>query len=303
MDLRSLDLNLLVSLDALLAERNVTRAAERLHLSQPALSAQLSRMRSVFDDPLLIPAERGRGMVPTARAQELQLGLRPLLQGLSDIVNHRPQFDPQSQLHTFHIAASDNATTLIGLPLIEALRDRAGSNVRLAFRNMQPERIATQLEHGEVDFVIASNRTLPPQVKSVPLARQGCMLAQRKGHPRGTGPVDLSAYCALEHVLVSQDGGGFYGFADERLERLGLTRHVAISVQHFIVVPAILQRTDYVSILPTPVIERHSDVLDAFEIPFDPPLSCYNLAWHPRNQNDAASIWLRGVILDCTKQS
>ncbi|GAB7128560.1 LysR family transcriptional regulator [Silvimonas sp. JCM 19000] len=297
MDLRSLDLNLLVSLDALLEERNVTRAAARLHLSQPALSAQLARLRLSFNDPLLIPAERGRGMVATARGLQLHAELAPLLQSLARVVSHRPQFDPLTHEQVFHIAASDNATAVIGLPLIEALRTHAGEKIRLAFHNLEPDRIASQLENGEIDFVIASSRTLPPQVRSLLLLDQGCVLAQRKGHPRGNQAVSVDEYCTLKHILVSQDGGGLYGFADEALARLGRTRQVALSVQHFTVVPLILQRTDYVSILPTPLVQRHLHVLDAFEVPFEVPISNFSLAWHPRNQQDGASIWLRQLAL------
>lgn len=123
------------------------------------------------------------------------------------------------------------------------------------------------------------------------------MLAQRKGHPRGNQAVSVDEYCTLKHILVSQDGGGLYGFADEALARLGRTRQVALSVQHFTVVPLILQRTDYVSILPTPLVQRHLHVLDAFEVPFEVPISNFSLAWHPRNQQDGASIWLRQLAL------
>ena len=121
MDLRQIDLNLLVSLDALLAECNVTRAARRLHLSQPALSAQLARLRTLFADPLLLPAETGRGMTPTARALALGPALHLALKDLESVVLHQPSFDPATDVRTFQLAMNDTAMVVIGLPLIEEL--------------------------------------------------------------------------------------------------------------------------------------------------------------------------------------
>lgn len=149
-DLRRIDLNLLVSLDALLAECNVTRAAERLHLSQPALSAQLAKLRQIFGDPLLLPAETGRGMTPTARALALAAPLSSALKDLEAVVCHQPSFDPFTDVRTFQVAANDNAMTVIGLPLIEKLSAHAGPGVRIAFRTPEVALIAGQMERGEV---------------------------------------------------------------------------------------------------------------------------------------------------------
>ena len=126
-DLRGIDLNLLVSLDALLAESNVTRAAERLHLTQ------LARLRQIFGDPLLIPAETGRGMARSARALALMEPLHAALKNLEVVVRHQPAFDPHSDVRRFVIAANDNATSVLGLPLMERLPELAGPGVRIAF--------------------------------------------------------------------------------------------------------------------------------------------------------------------------
>ena len=143
---KTVDLNLLVSLDALIEEPNVTRASARLGISQPALSAQLARLRVLFRDPLLVPSETGRGMIPTARALELQAPLHSALNDLETVVRRPPAFDPLTAERVFAIAASDNATVVLGLGLIERLRASAGPSVRISFRNSDADQIAAQLE-------------------------------------------------------------------------------------------------------------------------------------------------------------
>lgn len=301
MDLRSLDLNLLVSLDALLAERNVTRAAARLHVSQPALSAQLARLRAIFDDPLLMPAESGRGMVATARAERLQTELRGALHHLQMVISRTPSFDPRNDIRSFTLASSDNASMLIGLPLFEALRTAAGDGIRIAWRSVDGARVAAQLESGEIDFLIASPDVMPPAMKATRVIEEHFVMAQRKGHPRGTGPLDLASYCALRHVLVSISGGNFHGFMDEHLERLGVQRTVAVSVQQFGLAAAILQVTDYVCTLPVRLVQRYADTLDAFELPFAAQGFSLYLGWHSRFHADPAHRWLRDMILRCVR--
>jgi DNA-binding transcriptional LysR family regulator len=301
MDLRSFDLNLLVSLDVLLRERSVTRAAHRLHLSQPALSAQLARLRALLGDPLLVPAVKGRGMVPTARALELTDPLHTLLADAGALLRDRADFDPGTAERRFAIAGSDNSMVAAGLPVMEALRREAGPGIRLAFRHADTTRIATQMELGEVDFLIGSEHALPPHLRAVRLVSEHFVMAQRKGHPRGCGAVDLETYCnRLEHLLVSTSGGSFEGVMDEYLLRLGLRRNVVLSIQQFMLAPAILRDTDYVAALPSRLVARHADTLDAFELPFATEDFTLHLAWHPRDHSDPAHVWMRQLILRCT---
>ena len=296
-DLRRIDLNLLVSLDALLAECNVTRAAERLHLSQPALSAQLGKLRHIFGDPLLLPAETGRGMTPTARALALGAPLRSALKDLEAVVCHQPSFDPFTDVRTFQIAANDNAMTVIGLPLIETLAAHAGPGVRIAFRTPEVALVASQMERGEVDLLIATERLVPGNMKTRPLIDGRFVMAQRKGHPRGTGPLDLDAYCTLQHVLVAEIGGRLSGYVDEALDKLGRRRNVVLSVEKFMLVPEILRNSDYVCTLPATLMTRFAGALDMFELPYDDKGFRLGMAWHPRNHADPAVSWLQELVL------
>jgi DNA-binding transcriptional LysR family regulator len=295
-DIRTVDLNLLRSLDVLIEEANVTRAASRLGLTQPGLSAQLARLRDIFGDPLLVPSETGRGMVPTRRALEIREPLRVALKDLAAVVRQSPRFDPLTDARSFAIATSDNAAIVLGLPLIERVRAAAGAGVRISFIGSSAA-ISSQLERGDIDLLIASERALPPAMKARKLLDESYVMVQRKDHPRGQGALDLDAYCALDHVLVSTSGGSFHGFIDEQLEQLGHRRNVALSVHQFIMAPMIVAATDFVSTLPRRLAMRFADRLDLVDLPF--PAKGFSLfaAWHPRAHGDSALSWLRQQLI------
>src|SRR5260221_10211373 len=196
-DLKGTDLNLLASLEVLIEEANVTRAAARLNISKPALSAQLARLRHLFHDPLLVPSRSGRGMIRTARALELKKPLQVALKELEQLIKRPLAFDPKTANRTFVIAASDSGTVILGVSLIDRIRKVAGPGLRMAFRTPSPELIADQLERGEVDLVMASERIVPKGIPSCVLFDEHYLMAQRKGHPRGRKPLSLTSYCAL----------------------------------------------------------------------------------------------------------
>lgn len=295
-----MDLNLLASLDVLIQEANVTRAADRLGLSQPALSARLAKLRELLRDPLLVPSETGRGMVPTPRALALRDSLHATLAGLEAIVRGPSGFDPMTDARNFTIAASDYATIAVGLPLIEKVQELAGHGVKLSIRNLPPNEVAdAALERGEVDIVIGTGQRLPAQLKARKLSNEKLVLAQRKGHPRGTGPLDLASYCALDHIMVSPIDGGLTGFLDDQLASLGYRRNVAFAVPQFLLAPMIIERSDLVAALPSRFAERFLDRVDIFDLPFALPSFSLFAAWHPRNQSDTAHIWLRSRLAEC----
>jgi DNA-binding transcriptional LysR family regulator len=199
-DLNGADLNLLVSLDALIEEGNVTKAAARLNVSQPALSAQLARLRDIFRDPLLVPSKTGRGMIPTARALEVRGPLRGALKDLESVVKRPPIFDPLTVERTFAIATSDLLTAVLGEGLIARVQKIAGPGVRVSFRSQNPDLIADQLEHGQIDLAIGDERNAQCGMKSIKLFDDHFFMAQRRGHPRGTKPLDLDTYCMFLRI-------------------------------------------------------------------------------------------------------
>lgn len=290
--LRRLDLNLLITLDALLAEHNVTRAAERLHLSQPTVSVQLAKLREAFSDPLLLPGPRG--MRPTARADELREPLRRALEALELAVAPSSPFDPAQARNTWRIAASDYGESTILLPTLAGLRSTA-PNTRLAIVELSPPKLARQAEHGDIDLAFHISAEAPPGLRRRLMFTEHYVLAGRAGHPRLKRRPTLAQFCKLDHVIVSPDGGGFHGVTDTALAELGMTRKVALSVPHFLFLGAVLRNTDLVAMVPSRLV-HDDDALQVVEPPLDVPGYEMLMLWHERVHRDPAHQWLRERI-------
>jgi DNA-binding transcriptional LysR family regulator len=301
MDIKGHDLPLLASLRTMLDEKNITRAAARLGISQPALSAQLARLRDVFGDQLLTPAASGKGMVLTSRGDELREPLRLALQHLEDVVSKPSAFDPAKAERTFNVGANDNATAIIGSRLVSLTRRNGLSGIRLAFRGIDFAKLTDQLETGEIDVALVSKSAVPNNMPNQPLLEEKFMMAQRKDHPRGSRRPSLKEYARLDHVIVSGDGGGFRGFIDDILAASGLARRVGVSVQHYSVVPLVLQSTDLVCTLPLRFLSRYPNTLQALRLPFDTRPFTLHATWHARFDNDPGHDWLRRQLETCAK--
>lgn len=292
-NLRRLDLNLLVTLDVLLAEHNVTRAAERLHYSQPSVSVHLARLREIFDDPLLLPGPRG--MRPTARAQSLRGPLREALAALELAVAPEDAFDPAVATHTWRIAATDYSESTVLLPALATLRASA-PGTRVAVVEMVPPRLARQAEQADIDLAFHTTEGSPDTLHRQALFAERYVLVGRAGHPRLKRKPTLAQFCALEHVIVSPDGGGFFGVTDETLAAAGLSRRVALSVPHFLYVASVVASTDLVAMLPERLV-RGNTALHAVEAPLDVPAFEMSMLWHERQHRDPAHRWLRERIV------
>ncbi len=290
MDLSRIDLNLLVSLDVLLAECNVTRAAQRLSLSQPALSAQLKQLRTLFGDPLLLPA--GRAMTPTARAIELQVPLRELLGQINALVAARQPFDPATASNTFRIATTDAIQTVVCAPLATRLR-RVAPQTRLALLLPDRRRTAEQLATGELDLALLTPQSMPESLKTRLLYAERFLCVLGRNHPAAARPLDLDTFCALDHVLVSPTGGGFLGAADGTLAALGRRRRVAVSVTSFLVVPALIAASEMICTVPARLAQRWGDTLTVLSPPCEVAGFAVHMGWHARSHADPAQIWLR----------
>ncbi|KJC37394.1 LysR family transcriptional regulator [Bradyrhizobium sp. LTSP849] len=299
MDIKGHNLPLLVSLRIMLDEKNITRAAARLAISQPALSAQLARLRDIFGDELLTPAASGKGMVLTPRGAELREPLRLALQHLEDVLRKPDVFDPASSDRTFNICANDNATAIVGSRLISLIRGEGFSQIRLAFRGVDSAKLSDQLESGEIDIALVSRNAVPNIMPHQPLLDEEFMMAQRKDHPRGLRRPTVRDYVKLSHLIVSGDGGGFHGFVDDILEQQGLKRRVSVSVQHYSVVPLILQTTDLVSTLPKKFLMRYAGMLTALPLPFETRRFNLHATWHSRFDKDPGHLWLRQQLGRC----
>ncbi|RDJ99639.1 LysR family transcriptional regulator [Paraburkholderia lacunae] len=291
-NLRRLDLNLLVTLDVLLAEHNVTRAAQRLNFSQPSVSVHLARLRDVLGDPLLLPGPRG--MRPTARAEALREPLRQALEALEHAVSPPSPFDPAEASHTWRVAAADYGESTILLPALAGLRS-AAPDTRLAVLEIVPSRIAKQAEQGEIDLAFHTSEDAPAGLHRRALFKERYVLAGRAGHPRLKRRPTLAQFCALDHVVVSQDGGGFRGVTDQVLGEAGLARRVVLSVPHFLFLLSVLASTDLVAMLPSRLV-RDNSALRVVEPPVEIPGYEMAMLWHERSHRDPAHQWLREYI-------
>ncbi|NBK37890.1 LysR family transcriptional regulator [Pseudomonas soli] len=287
--LRSLDLNLLVTLDALLAELNVTRAAERLHLAQPTVSVQLARLRDALGDPLLLPG--ARGMRPTARALALRGPLSQALEALRLAIAAERPFDPSQAQLTWRVAATDYTEATILRPALGPLR-AAAPGTRLAIVDMNPPTLVRKAEQGELDLAFHIAIDAPPGLRQRPLFADRYVLAGRADHPRLRRRPTLKQFCALEHVIVSPDGGGFRGPTDDALAKQGLARNVVLSVPRFSGLAAMLVDSDLVAMLPQRLVAGNP-ALAVVEAPLAVPGFEMLMLWPERVHRDPAHQWLR----------
>ncbi len=291
-DIRTIDLNLLRTLDALLDERNVTKAAQRLSLTQPAVSGMLTRLRESFDDPLFVRTQRG--IVPTIRALELAAPLKQIL-GEIDVLLRPQAFDPATAELTLTIASTDYALQAVVLPFLEALRRKA-PGVRVAVVPVQDALLQTQFERGEIDLALVTPDSALPELHARRLFDERYVCVMRARHPDAQGgALSLERFCELDHALVSYSGGSFRGVTDEALARLGRERRVTVSVTSFLVLPRILKSSDLIAVVPERLVAR-SQGLATLEPPLEIPGFTKTVAWHERTHRAPAHRWVRELL-------
>jgi DNA-binding transcriptional LysR family regulator len=291
------DLNQLVTLDVLLAEGNVTRAAQRLQLSPSAMSRALARLRETTGDPLLVRA--GRVLVPTPRALELRERVRQLVIDAEAVLRPADRCRPETLERSFTLRSSDGFVENFGPALMQRI-GREAPGVRLRFMP-KPDRESKALREAAVDLETGVvGETLGPEVRAQALFRDRFVGVVRAGHPLARGKITAARFASGRHVLVSRRGLD-RGPIDDALASLGLQRQIATIVGGFSSALALARATDLIASVP----ERHSGHLRAgmfsFALPFALPEITVSMLWHPRFQADAAHRWLRGCVHDvCT---
>ena len=294
MDSKRLDLNLLVTLETLLVEQNVTKAAARLHLSQPAVSAQLNRLRHEFDDPLLIPAQRG--MTPTAKAIELLDPLRQALDQVRATVATHRNFDPAKAKLTVAIACTDYLQAAVVKPLVVELRTRA-PGVRVALRNLDLPQLEAQMARGDVDLALMTPQVAPPSLRTRHLFDERYVLIGRRKHPRLREGITVEEFAKLEHVIVSLGGGGFVTPVDSALAALGYRRNAVLSAASFLFVPEIVSYSDFVALVPERLVRDRADKLKVMDCPFPVEGFAVGMVWHERSHGHSGQRWIREAIV------
>src|SRR4051812_42416216 len=292
------DLNLLVTLDVLLQEGSVARAAQRLRLSPSAMSRALARLRETTGDPLLVRA--GRGLVPTPRALALRDRIGPLVEESEAVLRPAETLDLKRLVRTFTLRTSEGFVENFGPGLIARVSADA-PGVRLRFVQ-KPNKDSTPLREGSVDLETGVvGEMTSPEVRSQALFRDRFIGVVRKGHALGRGRITPSRYAAGRHILVSRRGLD-KGPIDDALQALGLAREIVTIVGGFSTAVGLARTSDLIASVP----ERHTGNLRAglhsFPLPFAMSEITVSLLWHPRLDADPAHRWLRGCVRDaCTK--
>lgn len=286
------DLNLLITLEALLAEGSVARAARRLRLSPSAMSRQLARLRDTIGDPLLVRA--GRGLVPTPRGLELRDRVGPLVREAEAALRPGEGLDLSVLSRTFTLRSREGFAETFGPALIERVAAEA-PHARLRFA-AKPDRDSGPLRDGEVDLETGVVGAMTgPEVRAQALFRDRLVAVASAGHPLARGRLTPERYAAARHVAVTR-GVADSVDVDEALGRLDLKRNVVVAVESFSAATALARSAGLVATLP----ERHTaglrDGLDTLPLPFDAPRMTLSLLWHPRMDADPAHCWLRRLV-------
>ncbi|CAM3462534.1 LysR family transcriptional regulator [Polaromonas hydrogenivorans] len=288
------DLNLLVTLDVLLQEGSVARAAQRLRLSPSAMSRALARLRETTGDPLLVRA--GRGLVPTPRAVELRERVSQLVHEAQAVLRPAEKLDLQQLVRTFTLRTSEGFVENFGPSLIARVGEQA-PGVRLRFVP-KPDKGSAPLRDGSVDLETGVvGKTTAPEVRAQALIRDRFIGVVRMGHALNQGEITPARYAAGRHICVSRRGQD-RGPIDEALAPFGLEREIVTTVGGFSAALALARASDLIASVP----ERHTANLRAgmhsFPLPVFTPEITVSLLWHPRLDADPAHRWLRGCVRD-----
>ena len=299
MNIRSFDLNLLLAFESLMMEKNVTRAARRSGLSQPAMSNALARLRRIFDDPLLVRTPEG--MKPTPVAQSLMAPVSAALDGLRAALEERPAFDAVASRRTFHMLANDYAEIALLAPMIEELHAKAGGltlkidRPRSLFQPPTPSSLADSFDLAIGFFPDALS--LDASLRSEFLWEERNVCIAREGHPSIRGRLTLRQYAAAHHVAVFYKSEG-PGVIDILLQQKGHARRSVILVPHFASVAFMVGASDLIATLPERLALEFNKKLKLQVLPVPIAIPPFRLVmiWHERSHTDPAHIWLRNLI-------
>jgi DNA-binding transcriptional LysR family regulator len=295
MDITDVDLNLLVVLDALLRLRSVSRTAEALDMSQPAVSFALGKLRVLFNDPLFVRA--AHGIRPTPRAEALALPLQEVLDRVKTNLLTPPRFDPASTERTFVFNMAD-VGELVFLPAIRSHLARAAPRANVRTVSTPPDELEEALRSGEVDLAVGYF----PGLRGAAIYQQrlfshSFVSIVRKDHPRIGAQITKKQFLEEKHAVVQQEGKSHEVF-EQALADQGLSRRIVLSVPHFLAIPLIIAESDLVVTVPYAVGRSFAKMTDLKMLrpPIKVPPADVKQHWHERFHHDAANHWIRGVI-------
>jgi DNA-binding transcriptional LysR family regulator len=299
MDIRSVDLNLLKAFDALMTERAVTRAADRIGLSQPAMSHALSRLRGVFNDELFV--RTATSMEPTARAREIAPLVTTAIEHIEAALRLGGGFDPATSTAIFTAGMAEYAEiALVGRLARRFAEEAASATLRLL--PATGHQALDQLDRGEIDVAVAHLPQVPAHIDRVVLLRDPFVVVMRQGHPAAARPLTLEAYAAQTHVLVSPRGATS-GALDGILVDFGLKRRIALLVATYLAVPAALATSDLVATVPERTARQIAATAEIAILPLPIDFATtVTMAWHRRAAADPAQTWFRALLVDAAAE-
>ena len=292
-DIRSLDVGMLRTFDALMREKNVSRAAARLFLSQPAVSASLNRLREVFGDPLF--TRTSRGVLPTERAMALAPQVQKVLDDLAALLEADRPFDPADSQRIFRIAGSDHASRML-LPALSRTLIGVGSGIRLVWVPPGTWSLAEHLNQGKLDVGVIARIQPPRDVATQVLYEDRYVYAMRKDHPLADRPVTLDSFCAVPQIFLGYGTSTLDDLIDEILARGGRQRLAQIAVSSFGQIVHQLQHSDHAAVLGGRVARQFASLLHIQPLPFELPAYQSLLCWDPRSDADGGVQWLKRQI-------
>jgi DNA-binding transcriptional LysR family regulator len=295
MKLSDIDLNLLIVFNQLLLDRNVSTSAEKLNLTQPAVSNALKRLRHILNDELFI--RTSKGMSPTPYAMTLAEPIGYALDSLHNALNQEPTFDPSTSQRTFTLAITDIGEIYF-VPTLIAELSRQAPHVKISTVRNNANNLSEEMESGTVDIAIGLIPSLKTGFFQRRLFNQKYVCIFRNNHPSATNPISLESYQSLGHVSVTSANTG-HNQIDQLIEGKGIQRDVRLYVPHFVAVGHILQTTDLIATVPERFAQKSEGPfgLTTSPPPVDLPEISINLLWHAKYNRDPANMWLRQLIV------
>lgn len=294
--LSEIDLNLLYVLQVLIEELNVTKTAQRLNVSQPAISRSLARLRESFDDPLFI--RTSHGLSPTARTEAVSPYLTDMLKGLENLIQP-PQFDPATSQRRFLLSTTDFGTLTILSGILDEFH-RQAPNAVLEVKNWH-ERTTFESEMNYIDVAISAvSKETPNSIRSVKLDTDRMVCLARADHPELANGLTLESYLKMKHAKVVL-GNNERTAVDRELEKMGHTRDVSVVLPNFIPALRVVSVSDLLLTVPSLFatdLESKTLNLAVYDLPFETSSFDYSMVWHERYQFDLGHQWLRGIIRD-----
>jgi DNA-binding transcriptional LysR family regulator len=296
-DVRTFDLNLVRVLVMLMEERSVTRAAERLGLTQPAVSAALTRLREAFGDPVFIRTQRG--MTPTVRGEELAHAAISVLRDFEGLLEGA-SFDPADAQGTLSVGANDYGQFSIVAPLLHAVR-KSAPGIRLTIRPLEND-IGAQLERQEIDVAVTLLSKPPQNALVAPLFSENFVGAVDNSNEGVGSKVSLDDFCALDHVRVSAANTRLIDPVDEHLRSKGRSRNVVLTVPNFFMIPRLLLHSDLFSVVPEGLVRYFDWTIKPVKLPLSLPGFTMNLIWHERTASSPRHVWLREQLISNARE-